>query len=690
MRAERVSPRQVVEGSRRCSSGMCEDKTRNVLSLGALGGLVEGVCGVWVAQSSGRSRTKLCAGRLNIGWVTAVLVVLLGSTSTWGGTKQVAAQQQQQYSWVNSLPKQTEQSAHVESTATATPTTNPLLEEGTQETQQPQQRARRPRAPRPSWRRPATPTHDGAQAWARRRTTRAREVPTTSTSCSESGVPDRAGLCVCPALFGGPKCSASGVPVEPGTCACGPSIRPPNTQKYHARSADGVIDAIPSGAAADGIPTAYDGPVMLSREELRAVHADVPKGGKDAPLVSVRFPGKPSPLTLLTEEQYSPLLEALPEHDPLRRRHGAKAVHHTCAVVGNGGSLLLGQRGSEIDNHDFVIRFNGAPTLGFERFVGGRTDLRLSNSHWTDFEERLSHMPLIASSLRNPKEGRTYVQRYAAAKKAISRQLSRDLHRGGNEESLMAQADMELEQAIGQRALLSPRFVAYTAEAVEAMHLYFGEANEAPLTPTGGLTGILLAMSMCDKVDLYGMHVGEPSGVPYHYHNRCPQPFSGRDVSEYRIVSNLAKARLVTFKEPCAVECAMGINDTLAALGESNEVPVVFHACVKCRNDALSSADRSAGRVARMRWQAAPMPSYCDERSRELQKKKEMGECMGLCGHHFHWWDDVHVADDMHGKEGDDGGGGGGDVTSATTTTTAFTVHLPESGDKAISLSPSP
>ena len=185
MRAERVSPRQVVEGSRRCSSGMCEDKTRNVLSLGALGGLVEGVCGVWVAQSSGRSRTKLCAGRLNIGWVTAVLVVLLGSTSTWGGTEQVAAQQQQQYSWVNSLPKQTEQSAHVESTATATPKTNPLLEEGTQEPQQPQQRARRPRAPRPSWRRPATPTHDGAQAWARRRTTRAREVPTTSTSCSE-------------------------------------------------------------------------------------------------------------------------------------------------------------------------------------------------------------------------------------------------------------------------------------------------------------------------------------------------------------------------------------------------------------------------------------------------------------------------------------------------------------------------
>ena len=83
------------------------------------------------------------------------------------------------------------------------------------------------------------------------------------------------------------------------------------------------------------------------------------------------------------------------------------------------------------------------------------------------------------------------------------------------------------------------------------------------------------------------------------------------------------------------------------------------------------------------------MPSYCDERSRELQKKKEMGECMGLCGHHFHWWDDVHVADDMHGKEGDNGGGGGGG-TSATTTTTAFTVHLPESGDKAISPSPSP
>ena len=45
--------------------------------------------------------------------------------------------------------------------------------------------------------------------------------------------------------------------------------------------------------------------------------------------------------------------------------------------------------------------------------------------------------------------------------------------------------------------------------------------------------------------------------------------------------------------------------------------------------------------------------------------------------------------DDMHGKEGDDGGGGGG-TSATTTTTTAFTVHLPESGDKAFSPSPSP
>mmetsp|Transcript_6015 Transcript_6015/g.15495 ORF Transcript_6015/g.15495 Transcript_6015/m.15495 type:complete len:359 (-) Transcript_6015:123-1199(-) len=52
----------------------------------------------------------------------------------------------------------------------------------------------------------------------------------------------------------------------------------------------------------------------------------------------------------------------------------------TCAVVGSAGTLLGGGAGADIDAHSVVFRSNQAPTKGFERDVGSRTDFRLVNS----------------------------------------------------------------------------------------------------------------------------------------------------------------------------------------------------------------------------------------------------------------------------------------------------------------------
>ena len=54
-----------------------------------------------------------------------------------------------------------------------------------------------------------------------------------------------------------------------------------------------------------------------------------------------------------------------------------------CAVVGSSGSLLDGALGREIDGHDIVLRFNNAPTVGYDAFVGSRSDVRILNSHAT-------------------------------------------------------------------------------------------------------------------------------------------------------------------------------------------------------------------------------------------------------------------------------------------------------------------
>ncbi|XP_033104566.1 CMP-N-acetylneuraminate-poly-alpha-2,8-sialyltransferase-like [Anneissia japonica] len=46
----------------------------------------------------------------------------------------------------------------------------------------------------------------------------------------------------------------------------------------------------------------------------------------------------------------------------------------SCAVIGNSGILLNSSCGSEIDSHEFVLRSNIAPILGFEKDVGYRHD----------------------------------------------------------------------------------------------------------------------------------------------------------------------------------------------------------------------------------------------------------------------------------------------------------------------------
>tara|TARA_R110001583_G_scaffold113549_1_gene264091 strand:+ start:243 stop:878 length:636 start_codon:yes stop_codon:yes gene_type:complete len=56
-------------------------------------------------------------------------------------------------------------------------------------------------------------------------------------------------------------------------------------------------------------------------------------------------------------------------------------IYSDVAVIGSSAILLDKEYGDKIDGYGTVIRFNRAPVINFEKFVGSKTDMRVCNAH---------------------------------------------------------------------------------------------------------------------------------------------------------------------------------------------------------------------------------------------------------------------------------------------------------------------
>ena len=177
-------------------------------------------------------------------------------------------------------------------------------------------------------------------------------------------------------------------------------------------------------------------------------------------------------------------------------------VRPSCAVVGNS-PLLLGQRaGPAIDSHDVVIRFNFAPTRGFEHAVGSKTSMRVMGKTWVwsqDAEDREAS-PII-------------IHRYNA-NEYFTEDLQ--LNRGYNIATLDHHLSLHgfglarrVNNVLGKAGM-------FTRAQLRSLQRFHG-MKEFHTPVSSGFSGLLFAMYACSDVSLYGFDL--EGAHPGHYYN---------------------------------------------------------------------------------------------------------------------------------------------------------------------------
>ena len=196
-------------------------------------------------------------------------------------------------------------------------------------------------------------------------------------------------------------------------------------------------------------------------------------------------------------------------------RNGSAIGHHqppparprSCAIVSNTGSLRRHRFGAEIDSADLVLRFNTAPTSGYEKYVGRCEGLRLVNNLFPrrccgDLVHEHRNTPMVSG-----------------AKYVVLTEVPFNVPPGFD--------TMQRTAAPGAVFLASPSAVKAVRDVFryhEAdqgapwLHEGLSGRGEAPGASAGAF-GMLLALSLCDSVLAYGLTKSDDAALSrYHYY----------------------------------------------------------------------------------------------------------------------------------------------------------------------------
>lgn len=197
------------------------------------------------------------------------------------------------------------------------------------------------------------------------------------------------------------------------------------------------------------------------------------------------------------------LVPTLPLEQLYRRQD--QSSFKTCAVVTSAGAILRSGLGKEIDTHDAVLRFNAAPTEGYERDVGNKTTIRIINSqilanprHRFNTSSIYKNVTLVA---------------WDPAPYAVN------LHKwyASPDYNLFGPYVEHRKRHPGQPFyILHPSYVWKLWDVIQGNT----QENIQPNPPSSGFIGILLMMALCEQVHVYEYIPSMRQTDLCHYHER--------------------------------------------------------------------------------------------------------------------------------------------------------------------------
>jgi len=203
-------------------------------------------------------------------------------------------------------------------------------------------------------------------------------------------------------------------------------------------------------------------------------------------------------------------LQGIVPADP--RQWSLSHIRGSCGVVSNSGAFRSNPLGAAIDRQDVVMRFNDAPTRGFEAQVGAKTTVRFK--HYRTFLA-------ILSGDEEPEEGVIYIFRwrvhtFAAFEQGSVRVAMEDVQRKFPNSGIFLVTEKFEDAVMSALGRLYPPDWAPQA----AVNISHWRVLARSGCPTMGALGMVMALSVCTEVTAFEMVPSKFAvGSPYQYYD---------------------------------------------------------------------------------------------------------------------------------------------------------------------------